>query len=187
MLVEFPFFAAGINYFPSEISVLKVFEPRYLLLIADVISSNGSFAVGKNLESKNQVISEVKILDYKDIDNAEQIVVIESKKLFNAKNIKLNYEYPFVESKEFINIGVPPTEDEIKQLEKNITSKIAKLIEGGLDMNLPNFLDNYESRINKTWDLCINSPLNFEIRESILNEKDVMKRYLILKNYIDNI
>jgi len=173
MLVEFPFFAAGINYFPSEISVLKVFEPRYLLLIADVISSNGSFAVGKNLESKNQVISEVKILDYKKIDN--------------AKNIKLNYEYPIVESEEFINIGVPPTEDEIKQLEKNITSKIAKLIEGGLDMNLPNFLDNYESRINKTWDLCINSPLNFEIRESILNEKDVMKRYLILKNYIDNI
>ncbi len=37
MLVEFPFFAAGINYFPGEISALRVFEPRYLLLIGDSI------------------------------------------------------------------------------------------------------------------------------------------------------
>ena len=35
MLVEFPIFGAGINYFPTEISALRVFEPRYLLLIAD--------------------------------------------------------------------------------------------------------------------------------------------------------
>ncbi len=35
MLVEFPIFGAGINYFPTEISALRVFEPRYLLLIGD--------------------------------------------------------------------------------------------------------------------------------------------------------
>ena len=39
MIVEFPFFGAGINYFPTEISALRVFEPRYLLLIADSIKN----------------------------------------------------------------------------------------------------------------------------------------------------
>ena len=42
MLVEFPFFAAGINYFPGEISALRVFEPRYLLLIGDSIVNSKS-------------------------------------------------------------------------------------------------------------------------------------------------
>ncbi|MDA2969779.1 MAG: hypothetical protein O3A48_00430 [Actinomycetota bacterium] len=187
MLVEFPFFAAGINYFPTEISVLKVFEPRYLLLIADAISSNSNFVVGKNLESKNQVISEVKILDFKDIENAEQIVVIECKKLFLINDINLNIEYPIAKCEEYLNIGIPPTEEEIQYLEKKIINKTAQLIEQGLDLNLPIFLDSYKSRINKIWDLCINSPLDFEIREKILNEKDTMKRFFILNNYIESL
>ena len=50
MLVEFPFFAAGINYFPGEISALRVFEPRYLLLIGDSIINSKNFLVGRNTE-----------------------------------------------------------------------------------------------------------------------------------------
>ena len=48
MIVEFPFFGAGINYFPTEISALRVFEPRYLLLIGDCINNESTFCVGKN-------------------------------------------------------------------------------------------------------------------------------------------
>ena len=50
MLVEFPFFVAGINYFPGEISALRVFEPRYLLLIGDSIINSKNFLVGRNIE-----------------------------------------------------------------------------------------------------------------------------------------
>jgi Lon protease-like protein len=45
MIVEFPFFAAGINYFPHEISVLRIFEPRYLLLIGDSIKITVHFVL----------------------------------------------------------------------------------------------------------------------------------------------
>jgi Lon protease-like protein len=50
MLVDFPIFGAGINYFPTEISALRVFEPRYLLLIGDAIKDDKNFLVSKNLE-----------------------------------------------------------------------------------------------------------------------------------------
>ena len=55
MIVEFPFFAAGINYFPHEISVLRIFEPRYLLLIGDSIQNNSTFCVGRSLDNLNEV------------------------------------------------------------------------------------------------------------------------------------
>ena len=66
MLVEFPFFAAGINNFPGEISALRVFEPRYLLLIGDSIIKEQNFLVGRNLEEINQIVSEVEIIELID-------------------------------------------------------------------------------------------------------------------------
>ena len=82
MLVEFPFFAAGINYFPGEISALRVFEPRYLLLIGDSIKKSDNFLVGRSLKELNQIVSEVEIIEHQDISNAEQLVVIECKSLY---------------------------------------------------------------------------------------------------------
>ena len=55
MLVEFPIFGAGINYFPTEISALRVFEPRYLLLIADAILNEKNFIVSSSLKTEYQV------------------------------------------------------------------------------------------------------------------------------------
>ena len=57
MIVEFPLFGAGINYFPTEISALRVFEPRYLLLIGDIIKDNKNFLVSKNLEEIEKKIT----------------------------------------------------------------------------------------------------------------------------------
>ena len=94
MLVEFPFFAAGINYFPGEISALRVFEPRYLLLIGDSIVNSKNFLVGRNMEELGQVVSEVEILEHQDISNAEQLVVIECKNLYVVKEIITENEYP---------------------------------------------------------------------------------------------
>ncbi len=74
MIIEFPLFGAGINYFPYEISVLRIFEPRYLLLIGDCIKDNNTFCVGNSIDTIGEVVSEVKILDHKDISNAEQVV-----------------------------------------------------------------------------------------------------------------
>ena len=89
MLVEFPFFAAGINYFPGEISALRVFEPRYLLLIGDSIIKSKNFLVGRNLEELGQVVSEVEILEHQDISNAEQLVIIECKNIYKVKEISI--------------------------------------------------------------------------------------------------
>ena len=93
MLVEFSFFAAGINNFPGEISALRVFEPRYLLLIGDSIINEQNFLVGRNLEEVNQIVSEVEILEHQDITNAEQLVIVETKKLHKVKNINIDNEY----------------------------------------------------------------------------------------------
>ena len=47
MLVDFPIFGAGIKYFPTEVSALRVFEPRYLLLIGDAIKNDKNFLVSR--------------------------------------------------------------------------------------------------------------------------------------------
>jgi len=94
MIVEFPFFGAGINYFPTEISALRVFEPRYLLLIADSIKNQTTFCVGGNLESIGQIVSEVEIVEHQDISNAEQLVVVQCINIYKVSDIDLQKEYP---------------------------------------------------------------------------------------------
>ena len=64
MLVEFPIFGAGINYFPTEISALRVFEPRYLLLIGDSILNKQNFAENKAKAVLNSRFQTIGLLSY---------------------------------------------------------------------------------------------------------------------------
>ena len=94
MLVDFPIFGAGIKYFPTEVSALRVFEPRYLLLIGDAIKDDKNFLVSKNLEDLHQTVSEVRVVDHQDISNAEQLIIVECVKVHKLKEISVNSEYP---------------------------------------------------------------------------------------------
>jgi len=187
MLVEFPFFAAGINYFPGEISALRVFEPRYLLLIGDSIINSKNFLVGRNMEELGQVVSEVEILEHQDISNAEQLVVIECKNLYKVKEISIDNEYPLCNVRDHNDVGLPPEVDQLETLEKNIKKMTAKLIEQGLNTNIPEFLVDSDNRINKLWELCIYTPMDLKTKNYILNQNDIFKRYEILVNYVDSI
>ena len=187
MLVEFPFFAAGINYFPGEISALRVFEPRYLLLIGDSIINSKNFLVGRNTEEIGQVVSEVEILEHQDISNAEQLVVIECKNLYKVKEISIDNEYPLCKVGDHNDVGLPPEVDQLEILEKNIKKMTAKLIEQGLNTNIPEFLVDSDNRINKLWELCIYTPMDLKTKNYILNQNDIFKRYEILVNYVDSI
>ena len=188
MLVEFPIFGAGINYFPTEISALRVFEPRYLLLIADVILNEKNFIVSSSLKTEYQVGSEVEIIEHQDISNAEQLVIVKSVKLHKINQIDLNRrEYPFCMAEEFTEIGLPPSKEELEELQKNITRAIAKMVENGLDIDLPNYVYDSQNRINKLNELCIVMPMNFDLRNAIIRENDLYKKFKILKNYTDNV
>ena len=187
MLVEFPFFAAGINYFPGEISALRVFEPRYLLLIGDSIVNSKSFLVGRNMEELGQVVSEVEILEHQDISNAEQLVVIECKNLYKVKEIITENEYPICKINDHNDVGLPPGVNELDNLEKNIKKMTAKLIEQGLNTTIPEFLVDSENRINKLWELCIYTPMDLETKNYILNQNDIFKRYETLLNYVESV
>ena len=187
MLVEFPFFAAGINYFPGEISALRVFEPRYLLLIGDSIKKSDNFLVGRSLKELNQIVSEVEIIEHQDISNAEQLVVIECKSLYKVKEIKTGQEYPLCNVSEHNDVGLPPEVDELESLEKNIKKMTAKLIEQGLNTTIPEFLIDAENRISKLWELCIYTPMDLETKKYIIDQNDIYKRYKILLHYVNSI
>jgi len=187
MLVEFPFFAAGINYFPGEISALRVFEPRYLLLIGDSIIKSKNFLVGRNIEEFGQIVSEVEILEHQDISNAEQLVIIECKNLYKVKSISIDHEYPLCTVSEHNDVGLPPDVNELEILEKKIKKMTAKLIEQGLNTTIPEFVIDSDNRINKLWELCIYTPMDLETKNYILNQNDNFKRYETLLNYVDSI
>ena len=185
MLVDFPIFGAGINYFPTEISALRVFEPRYLLLIGDVIKDNKNFLVSKNLEELHQTVSEVRIIEHQDISNAEQLIIIECLRVHKLKKISINSEYPLCKVEDFNEIGLPPSIDELTKLEKSISRLIAKLIESGVNLAIPEFIINYRNRLNKFHELCITTPLDLSTRYLIIDENDLYKKYEILNNFVE--
>jgi len=184
MLVDFPIFGAGINYFPTEISALRVFEPRYLLLIGDAIKDDKNFLVSKNLEELHQTVSEVRIIEHQDISNAEQLIIIECLKLHKLKKISINSEYPLSKVEEFNEIGLPPSIDELATLEKFVSRLIAKLIESGINLAIPEFIVNNENRLRKLHELCITTPLDLNTRYLIIDENDLYKKYEILNNFV---
>tara|TARA_B100001109_G_scaffold221491_1_gene193007 strand:+ start:427 stop:1002 length:576 start_codon:yes stop_codon:yes gene_type:complete len=185
MLVDFPIFGAGINYFPTEISALRVFEPRYLLLIGDAIKDNKNFLVSKNLEELHQTVSEVRIIEHQDISNAEQLIIIECLKQHKLKKISINSEYPLSSVEEFNEIGLPPSIDELAILEKYVSRLIAKLIENGINLAIPEFIVNNENRLRKLHELCITTPLDLDTRYLIIDENDLYKKYEILNNFVE--
>lgn len=187
MIVEIPLFGAGINYFPTEISVLRVFEPRYLLLIGDSIKNDTPFSVGKNLSETGQIVSEVKIIDHKDLSNAEQIVVVECTGLIKTLDLLSENEYPKALCERVSDIGLPPTEEELINLQKDITKGIGKMVEQGLDIDLPVFEIDTSNRILKLWELSSKIPMSDDLRSKIIYENDVLKRYEILKSYVNKI
>ena len=184
MIVEFPFFGAGINYFPTEISALRVFEPRYLLLIADSIKNQTTFCVGGNLESIGQIVSEVEIVEHQDISNAEQLVIVQCIDIHKVCDIDLQKEYPTCFVDEIIDVGLPPSEEELLQLQSDIKKVISMLIEQGLDMQLPDFEIDTESRIISLWNLCTKVPMSIEMRNKLLSHNSIDDRFEELNNYV---
>ena len=187
MIVEFPLFGAGIIYFPTELSALRVFEPRYLLLIADAIKQSKTFCVSNNLDEENQVISEVEIIEHRDISNAEQLVLVKCVNLFKTKNINAHKEYPICNAEVIIDIGLPPTTEELDSLQIKIKESLSELIEKGLDIDIPNYEIDTENRILSLWEICSKIPMTMDLRNKLLLSNDISYRFNLLKNYLDEI
>ena len=187
MIVDFPLFGAGIIYFPTELSALRVFEPRYLLLIADAINERKTFCVSNNLDEENQVISEVEIIEHRDISNAEQLVLVKCINLYKTKSIKTDKEYPICNAEIIIDVGLPPTIEKLDALQIKIKKSLSELVEKGLDIDIPNFEINTENRILSLWEICSKMPMTIDLRNKLLLSNDINYRFNLLENYIDEI
>ena len=187
MIVEFPLFGAGIIYFPTELSALRVFEPRYLLLIADAIKQRSTFCVSNDLDGENQVISEVEIIEHRDISNAEQLVLVKCINLYKIKSIKIDNEYPVCNAEIIIDVGLPPKIEELKNLQIKINKSLSELIDKGLDIDIPTFEIDTENRILSLWEICTKIPMTMDLRNKLLLSNDVNYRFKILESYLEEI
>ena len=187
MIVEFPLFGAGIIYFPTELSILRIFEPRYLLLIADAIKQRNTFCVSSNLDEENQVVSEVEIIEHRDISNAEQLVLVKCINLYKIKSIKTDKEYPICNAEIIIDVGLPPKIEELNALQIKITNNLSELIQQGLDLDVPTFEIDTENRILSLWEMCSKIPMTMDLRKKLLFSNDISYRFNLLKNYLNEI
>ena len=64
---------------------------------------------------------------------------------------------------------------------------MGKMVEQGLDIDLPIFENDTSNRILKLWELTAKVPMIDELRKSLIEEKEIIKRYEILVNYIKSI
>lgn len=158
-----------------------------MLLIGDCINNESTFCVGKNLETVGQIVSEVKIIEHQDISNAEQLVVIECVGIYKVTGFELTKEYPICQSDELINVGLPPSEEELMDLQTDIKKAISILIEQGIDMQIPDFEIDIENRILSLWNLCTKMPMSLEMRNEILSINSIDDRYDVLNNYVKRI
>ena len=85
---------------------------------------------------------------------------------------------------EIIDIGLPPSEEELLQLQSDIKKVISMLIEQGLDMQLPDFEIDTESRIISLWNLCTKVPMSIEMRNKLLSHNSIDDRFEELNNYV---
>ena len=187
MIVEFPLFGAGIIYFPTELSALRVFEPRYLLLVADAIKQRSTFCVSNNLDEENQVISEVEIIEHRDISNAEQLVLVKCINLYKIKSIKIDKEYPVCNAEIIIDVGLPPKIEELKNLQIKINKSLSELIDKGLDIDIPTFEIDTENRILSLWEICTKIPMTMDLRNKLLLSNDINYRFKMLESYLEEI
>ena len=187
MIVEFPLFGAGIIYFPTELSALRVFEPRYLLLIADAIKQKSTFCVSSNLDDDNQVISEVEIIEHKDISNAEQLVLVKCINLYKIKSIQIDKEYPLCNAEIIIDVGLPPKIEELNDLQIKINKSLYELIDKGLDIDMPTFEIDTENRILSLWEICTKIPMTMDLRNKLLLSNDISYRFKLLESYLKEI
>ena len=187
MIVEFPLFGAGIIYFPTELSALRVFEPRYLLLIADAIKQKSTFCVSNNIDEENQIVSEVEIIEHRDISTAEQLVLVKCINLYKIKNIKTDKEYPICNAEILIDVGLPPKIEQLNELQLKITNNLSELIEKGLDIDIPIFEIDTANRILSLWEFCSKIPMTMDLRSKLLYSNDINYRFKLLDNYLNEI
>ena len=187
MIVEFPLFGAGIIYFPTELSILRIFEPRYLFLIADAIKQRNTFCVSSNLDEENQVVSEVEIIEHRDISNAEQLVLVKCINLYKIKSIKNDKEYPICNAEIIIDVGLPPKIEELDALQIKINNNLSELIQQGLDLDIPTFEIDTENRILSLWEFCSKIPMTMDLRSKLLYSNDINYRFKLLDNYLNEI
>ena len=64
---------------------------------------------------------------------------------------------------------------------------MGKMIEQGLDIELPVFEIESENRIMKLWELASKIPMTDETRTKLIEEVDIKKRYELLNNYVHKI
>jgi hypothetical protein len=82
---------------------------------------------------------------------------------------------------------LPPSEEELMDLQTDIKKAISILIEQGIDMQIPDFEIDIENRILSLWNLCTKMPMSLEMRNEILSINSIDDRYDVLNNYVKRI
>jgi len=157
------------------------------LLVADAIKQKSTFCVSNNIDEENQIVSEVEIIEHRDISNAEQLVLVRCINLYKIKNIKTDKEYPICNAEILIDIGLPPKIEQLNELQLKITNNLSELIEKGLDIDIPIFEIDTENRILSLWEFCSKIPMTMDLRSKLLYSNDINYRFKLLDNYLNEI
>ena len=82
---------------------------------------------------------------------------------------------------------MPPTTDQLDNLQIKIKESLSELIEKGLDIDIPTFEIDTENRILSLWEICSKIPMTMDLRNKLLLSNDISYRFNLLENYLDEI
>ena len=123
----------------------------------------------------------------RDSSNAEQLVLVKCVNLYKTIDVVTDKEYPLCKAEIIIDIGLPPTTDQLDNLQIKIKESLSELIEKGLDIDIPTFEIDTENRILSLWEICSKIPMTMDLRNKLLLSNDISYRFNLLENYLDEI
>jgi len=167
MPYELPMFPLGSVLFPNTVLPLRVFEPRYQMLVHDCVAGDGKFGVvlierGSEVgggDTRFEVGTIAYIAGVADLEDGHRLVLAVGTGRFEVQQWLPDDPYPRAVISELTNETAPPSMRMIADTEKKLRRTLALMSEAGYDVGDTSFQLSDQDRVAID-QLCALAPLS---------------------------
>ena len=192
MAYELPMFPLGSVLFPNTVLPLRVFEPRYQMLVDDCVAGDGRFGVvlierGSEVgggDTRFEIGTIAQIAGIADLEEGHRLVLAVGTGRFEVDRWLPDEPYPRAVIKELIDPITPPSDLPIAETELKLRRALALLSEAGYDVGDTGFEVSDETGVAVD-QLCALAPLSPLDAQGLLGTDSSPERLTRLQDLLD--
>ena len=192
MAYELPMFPLGSVLFPHTVLPLRVFEPRYQMLVDDCVAGDGRFGVvlierGSEIgggDTRFEIGTIAHIAGIADLEEGHRLVLAVGTTRFEVDRWLPDDPYPRAVINELKNPITSPNALPIAETEMKVRRTLALMSEAGYDVGDTGFEVSEETRVAVD-QLCALAPLSPLDAQGLLGIDSPPERLARLQNILD--